>query len=78
MLHRFTIYIPDVDDATFDAIAGACPDSLSGVSGGRTYVDFSREADSLGTAIDAALDDLSALGITPLGVQVDELVEADA
>ena len=37
MLHRFTILIPDVDDEMFDRIAGACPDSLSGVARGRRW-----------------------------------------
>ena len=78
MLHRFTILIPDVDDEMFDRIAGACPDSLSGVASGRAFVDFSRDADSLGAAIDTAIRDLADLGISPVGVQVDELVGIDA
>ena len=73
MIHRFTILIPEVSDELFDQIAGKCPDTLSGVSEGQAYVDFSRESDSLGSAIDSAIDDLTGLGISPLGVQVDEV-----
>jgi hypothetical protein len=77
MVYRFTIVIPNVADDKFDAIAGECPDSLSGVAEGRAYVDFSREGDSLGSAIDTAIRDLSKLGVTPLGVRVDELAGID-
>lgn len=73
MIHRFTILIPDVGDELFDRIAGQCPDSLSGVSEERAYVDFSRESDSLGSAIDSAIADLTSLGVSPLGVQVDAM-----
>ena len=73
MIHRFTILIPEVSDEFFDRIARVCPDSLSGVSEDRAYVDFSRESDSLGSAIDSAIADLTGIGVTPLGVQVDEM-----
>ena len=73
MIHRFTILIAEVGDELFDRIAEVCPDSLSGVSEDRTYVDFSRESDSLGSAIDSAITDLTSLGVSPLGVQVDAM-----
>ena len=73
MIHRFTVLIPEVSDETIDRIAGQCPDSLSGVNEDRPYVDFSREADSLGSAIDSAIADLTSLGVSPLSVQVDEM-----
>ena len=73
MIHRFTILIPEVSDEFFDRIAGRCPDSLSGVNEDRAYVDFSRESDSLGSAIDSAIADLTNLGVSPLGVQADEM-----
>ncbi|MCH8045974.1 MAG: hypothetical protein IID44_19850 [Planctomycetes bacterium] len=73
MIHRFTILIPEVSDELFDRIAGQCPDSLSGVNEDRAYVDFSRESDSLGSAIDSAIADLTSLGVSPLGVQVDAM-----
>ena len=73
MIHRFTVLIPEVSDETIDRIAGQCPDSLSGVNEDRTYVDFSRESDSLGSAIDSAIADLTSLGVSPLGVQVDAM-----
>jgi hypothetical protein len=72
MIHRFTILIPDVRDDVLDRIAGQCPDTLSGSSEGRAYVDFSRQSDSLGSAIDSAIADLTSIGVTPLGVHVDE------
>ena len=75
MIHRFTILIPEISDELFDQIAGKCPDTLSGVTEGQSYVDFSRESDSLGSAIDSAITDLTSLGVTPLGVQVDEMAE---
>ncbi len=73
MIHRFTIPISEVSEELFDRIAGQCPDSLSGVSDDRAYVDFSRESDSLGSAIDSAIADLTSLGVSPLGVQVDAM-----
>ena len=73
MIHRFTILISEVSEELFDRIAGQCPDSLDGVSENRPYVDFSRESDSLGSAIDSAIADLTSLGVSPLGVQVDAM-----
>lgn len=69
--YEFTITIPDVDDETIDALAGRCPDSGVGTSEGRTFVDFDREANSLGEAIDSAVADLEALGIHPLRAMID-------
>jgi hypothetical protein len=73
MVHRFTVLIPHVSDDQFDEIAGKCPDTLTGVAEGQPYVDFSREADSLGSAIDSAIADLRSLGIAPQGLQVDDV-----
>ncbi len=73
MVHRFTVLIPPVTDDQFDEIAGKCPDTLSGVAEGKAYVDFSRESDSLGSAIDSAIADLTSLGIIPQGLKVDEV-----
>jgi hypothetical protein len=36
-------------------------------------VDFSRESDSLGSAIDSAIVELTRIGVVPLGVQVHEM-----
>lgn len=76
MVHRFTLLIPEVSDDLLEAVAGKCPDTLSGVAEGRPYIDFSREAESLGSAIDSAIADIASLGITPKGVQVDEVTAA--
>ena len=75
MIHRLTILIPKVSDELFDRIAGQCPDSLSGVNEDRAYVDFSRESDSLGSAIDSAIADF-AQAIDALGDEaIDSLAE---
>jgi len=73
MIHRFTVLIPEVSDEQFDEIAGQCPDSLSGVAEGQAYVDFSRDADSIGSAIDSAISDLTSVGIQPQGIQVGDM-----
>lgn len=72
MVHRFTVLIGDVSEEQVDRLAEICPDSLSGVSRGRAYIDFAREAESLGSAIDSALEDLVRLNINVLSVQADE------
>jgi len=76
MLYRFTVLIPEISDELIEKAAGKCPDTLSGVAEGQPFIDFSREADSLGAAIDSAIADITSLGITPKGVQVDEVVAA--
>jgi len=70
-IYEFTIIIPNVDDATIDAIAGRCPDSGVGTCEGETFVDFDREANSLGQAIDSAVADLETLGIHAIRVTID-------
>lgn len=69
--YEFTMIIPDVDDDMIDAIAGRCPDSGVGTLEGTTFIDFDREANSLGEAIDTAVADLDALGIKPFRVMID-------
>ena len=76
MVYRFTLLIPEISDDLAEEIARACPDTLSGVAEGQSYIDFSREAASLGAAIDSAIADVGSLGITPTGLQVDEVVAA--
>lgn len=78
MIHRFTIRIPSVSDEVFDRIAAQCPDTVSGVSEGRAYVDFSRESDSLGSAIDSAIADLTRLAVSPLALEVAEMAGVTA
>lgn len=65
---EFTIVIPDVDD---DMIAGRCPDSGVGTCAAETFVDFDRNAKSLGEAVDSAIADLGVLGIAPIRVTID-------
>ena len=69
--YEFTVIIPDVDDDMIDAIAGRCPDSGVGTCEGTTFIDFDREAKSLGEAIDTAVADLQALGIQPVRVMIE-------
>jgi hypothetical protein len=68
---EFTVIIPDVDDDTIDAIAGKCPDSGVGTCEGTTFVEFDREAKSLGEAIDTAVADLETISIKPIRVVID-------
>ena len=69
--YEFTVIVPDLDDYTIDAIAGGCPDSGVGTRESKTFIDFDRQADSLGQAIDSAVADLEALGIKPIRVLID-------
>jgi hypothetical protein len=69
--YEFTIVIPEIDDDIIDAIAGRCPDSGVGTCEGTTFVDFDREAKSLGDAIDSAVADLKKLGIRAIRVTID-------
>ena len=69
--YSFTVIVADLDDETIDAIAGSCPDSGVGTRQATTFVDFDREADSLGTAIDSAVADLEALQVKPIRVLID-------
>ena len=69
--YEFTIDIPEIDDDTIDSLAGRCPDSGVGTCNGGTFVDFDRQAKSLGDAIDSAIADLEALGIHAVRVTVD-------
>ncbi len=69
--YEFTVIIPDADDNTIDAIAGKCPDSGVGTCEGTTFVEFDREANSLGEAIDTAVADLETISIKPIRVMID-------
>jgi hypothetical protein len=73
MVFRFTVLLPEIADELMEQAAGKCPDTPSGVAEGQPFIDFSREAESLGAAIDSALADITSLGITPKCVQVDEV-----
>ncbi len=67
----FTIIIPDLDDDMINAIAGRCPDSGVGTCEGATFVDFDRDANTLGEAVDSAVADLLGLGVAPIRVTID-------
>ena len=69
--YEFTIILPDINDATVDAIYGRCPDSSIGEAHGTMYVAFDREAMSLEAALESAVADLRKLGVTPLRVEMD-------
>ncbi len=75
-IHSFTLVVQELSDELIDAVAGRCSDSGTGTRSGETYVDFDREAPSLGAAIDSAMSDLASLGITVLQIRVDELQPA--
>ena len=69
--YEFTLIVPDIDDATVDAVYGRCPDSSIGSVHGTMYVAFDREAMSLEAALDSAIADLRQLGIAPIRVEMD-------
>jgi len=69
-IYEFTVIIPEVDEATADAIYAQCQDSSLGKSNGETYVAFDREAPSLESAIDNAVADLKKIGVQPLKVEI--------
>ena len=69
--YEFTLFLPDVDDETADAIYGKCKDSSLGKCSGTTYVAFDREADSLESAIDSAVADLKSAGVQPLRLEME-------
>lgn len=60
---EFTLFIPEIDDATVDAIYGRCADASIGKSHGVMYIAFDREAVSLEAAIQSATEDLRQLGV---------------
>lgn len=70
-IFEFTLIVPDMDDATVDAIYGQCPDSSVGKSHGTMYVAFDREAFTLEDALKSAVRDLRRLGIDPMRVEMD-------
>ena len=70
-IYEFTLVLPEIDDATVDAIYGRCPDSSIGRSHDRMYAAFDREAISLEVALESAVRDLQLLGITPLRIEMD-------
>ncbi len=76
--YEFTLILPDIDDATVDAIYGLCQDSSIGRSHGTMYIAFDRESISLEMALDSAVADLRRLGIDPLRVEMDVPVLAMA
>jgi hypothetical protein len=69
--YGFTLIVPDIDDATVDAVYGRCPDSSIGSSHGTMDVAFDREAVSQEAALESAIADLRQLGIAPLRVEMD-------
>lgn len=63
--------IPEIDDATVDAVYGRCPDASVGKSHGAMYVAFDRESTTLEDALESAVTDLRSLGIDPMRVEMD-------
>ena len=70
MTYHFTAWLfnnIDMDDIDFiDSAYEVLNDSMIGVSGGYSFVDFSRTASSLDDAMASAEDDLNSLGLTVL------------
>lgn len=74
--YEFTLIVPELDDATADAVYGRCRDASVGKSNGTSYVAFDRESASLESAIDSAIADLKRVGVQPLKVEIDLPVAA--
>jgi hypothetical protein len=66
--HEFTLQLAGVSELTEDletrVYEGGCDDALLGVSAGRGFLDFSREADTLVEAVASALRDARKAGLT--------------
>jgi hypothetical protein len=71
MSYEFVIYVSDMTEDQADDIAGRWPETTSGARVGREYIGFTRQAGSLGEAIDQAIVDLKTVGIEPLKVEAD-------
>ncbi len=69
--YEFIVIVPPLDDATADAIYGACPDSSIGANHGIDYVAFDRDAETLEEAIRSAVSELRRLAVTPLRIELD-------
>jgi hypothetical protein len=67
----FVVYVSQLSEEQADEIAGRWPETTSGARAGQEYVGFTREADSLGEAIDRAIADLRTVGISPWKVEAD-------
>lgn len=71
MSFDFVIYVSEMSEEQADKIAGHWPETTSGARAGRAYVGFTRDANSLGEAIDGAIADLNSMGLPPLKVEAD-------
>ena len=76
MSFDFVIYVAEITEEQADEVAGTWPETTSGARAGREYVGFTREADSLGEAIDRAIDELESIGISPSKVEADFPIES--
>lgn len=57
---------PDINEAQADAIYARCKDGTRIIDGDATYVDFARQAKSLGEAVNSAIADVNATGFRAL------------
>ena len=71
MSFEFVVYVSEMTEERADDVAGRWSDTTSGTRSGQEYVGFTREANSLGEAIDAAIADLKSVGISPFKVEAD-------
>lgn len=70
----------DIDEAQSDALYAHCKDGTLITSGGVTYVDFDRQADSLDQAVRSAIADINAAGfhVTRIEIEADALTPQQA
>ena len=71
MSFDFVVYLSEISEEQADEIAGRWPETTSGARAGHEYIGFTREAASLGEAIDQAIADLKAIGVLPFRVEAD-------
>jgi hypothetical protein len=66
----------EIDETQADALYARCKDGTLITSGGATYIDFDREANSLEEAIRSAIADINAAGfhVTRVEMEADSLV----
>ena len=70
-IYEFTFILPEIDDATVNAIYGLCQDTSIGKAHGTMYVTFDRESVSLEMAIDSAISDLRKIRVEPIRIEMD-------
>ncbi|MDA0842114.1 MAG: hypothetical protein O3B01_04350 [Planctomycetota bacterium] len=70
-IYEFTLIVSDQDLSIIDQLYARCSDASAGKNDGQSYVAFDREAESLESAIQSAVEDLRSLNIEPIRLEMD-------